>query len=155
QHPWEQKLGDHYEFHRAQGGGLAEPAYHLSWICKLLNQRPVSVFAKAAHLSDLPGGFNDLLDAIIEMDGGTVENLHYTLHEQHDSSVGRFQRFACEKGTIVTDYAESRFYDAGRKAWSEYRVPQGWNFESVYVAEVKHFLAALDGGEKFLGDLAR
>ena len=146
-------MGDHYEFHRAQGGGLAEPAYALSWICGLTRQRPVSVVARAAHLSDLPSGFNDLLDMIIDLDGGSILNVHYTLHEKHDGTIGRFERFACEYGTLASNATESRFYDAASKKWIEFRVPPGWNYESVYLSEMKHFLAALEGKEIYQGSL--
>ena len=153
QHPWEKQVGDHYEFHRNQGGGLAEPAYFLSWLCTILRQRPVSVIAHAAHVSELPQGFNDLLDMIIVLDGGTVINFHYTLCEKQDWTVGIFHRFSCEGGTAVCKATESRFYSWEKRAWDHCTLPAGWKYDDIYLAEMKHFLAALDGKEQYLGSL--
>ena len=153
QHPWEKKMGDHYEFHRAQGGGLAEPAFQLSWICKVLGQRPVKVTARTSHASDLPPGFNDLLDMIIEFDGGTVLNFHYALCEKHDWTVGIFTRFSGERGTVVTEQKKSRFYDVEKSRWEDYEPAPEWKYENIYLSEMKHFLAALEGRETYMGSL--
>ncbi len=154
QHPWEKQVGDHYEFHRAQGGGLAEPSYILSWVLPLIRQRPVSVIAHADHVSNLPQGFNDLLDMIIRLDGGAVINFRYALNERHDGGhLGDFARFASERGTVLTHWDNERFYDADAKKWTEFQLPADWSYENVYLAEMKHFLAALEGREKYFGDL--
>jgi predicted dehydrogenase len=153
QHPWEKQMGDHYEFHRAQGGGLAEPAYQLSWICNVLRQKPVRVTALTSHVSDLPPGFNDLLDMIIELDGGTLVNFHYALCEKHDWTVGIFTRFSGSGGTVLTEQRRSRFYDAVKAEWEEHTTSPNWKYEDVYLLEMRHFLAALNGKETFQGNL--
>jgi predicted dehydrogenase len=153
QHPWEKQMGDHYEFHRSKGGGLAEPAFILSWLSLVLKQKPVRVTAHAAHLSDLPAGFNDLFDMIIEWDGGTVMNFHYAMCEKHDWSVGIFTRFSCENGNIMAEQTHSRFYDWSTKKWEEHNPTPGWKYEDIYVAEMKHFLDGLHGRAKYVNSL--
>ena len=153
QHPWERHLGDHYEFDRGKGGGLAEPAYLLSWLSLVLKQKPVRVIAHAAHVSDLPPGFNDQFDLIIEWDGGTVMNFHYALCEKHDWTVGIFTRFSCENGNVVSEQTRSRFYNWSTKTWEEHKPTLGWKYEDIYVAEMKHFLSALRGRTAFANSL--
>ncbi len=153
QHPWEKQVGDHYEFHRDQGGGLAEPAYFLSWMALMLGQRPASVIAHAAHVSELPAGFNDLLDMIITFDGGTVVNFHYTLCEKQDWTVGIFTRISCEGGTVLCKHSACQFYDWQKQAWDHCEFPAGWKYDDIYVEEMRHFLAALDGKQEYAGSL--
>ena len=145
QHPWEKAMGIHYEFHRDQGGGLAEPAFQLSWFCHLLGQMPVRVFAHADHVSDLPAGFNDLLVMIVEFDGGAVLNFHYALCEKHDWSVGIFTRFSCAGGVVLWKQESCRCYDHQQKKWQDCTVEPDWTYESIYRAEMRHFLEALHG----------
>ena len=155
QHPWEKQIGEHYEFDRGKGGGLAEPAYLLSWICGLLGQKPTSVIAHAEHVSDLPPGVNDLLDMIIQFDRGTVMNFHYSLCEKQDRSVGTFTRISCERGTTLSKNTESRFFNWDTQKWDECTLPGSWTYEDIYVEEMKHVLAALDGKEDYQGSLER
>ena len=149
QHPWEPAMGIHYEFHRDQGGGLAEPAFALGWFSHLLGQLPSRVIAHTAHVSDLPEGFNDLLDMIVEFDGGAVLNFHYALCEKHDWSVGIFTRFSCAGGVVFWKQQECRYYDYAQKKWYECTAETSWTYEDIYLAEMKHFLAAMNGEEHF------
>ena len=146
-------MGIHYEFHRAQGGGLAEPAYLLSWLIGALKQKPVKVTAHATHVSDLPPGFNDLLDMIIEWDGGAVMNFHYALCEKHDWTIGIFTRFSCDGGSIMCEHTRSRFYNWQTKQWEEHQPAPGWNYENNYVSEIKHFLEALQNKASYCNNL--
>jgi len=153
QHPWENEMGIHYEFHRDQGGGLAEPAFLLSWVCGTLGRRPVNVVAYAGHVSELPPGFNDLLDMIIEFEGGMILNLHYTLCEKQDWSLGIFTRISCDHGTILCKQQECRFYDWQKQAWDHCKVADDWTYETIYLEEMRHVLASLDGKIKYQGSL--
>lgn len=153
QHPWEKQAGDHYEFHRAQGGGLAEPAFHLSWLSNVLRRMPVRVFGRTRHASDLPPGFNDVLDMIIEFEGDIVLNFHYSLCEKHDGTVGVFTRFNGAGGTVLTEPCRSRFYDPGKREWEEHSPSPSWKYEDSYLLEMQHFLGALNGKEVYLANL--
>jgi len=153
QHPWEKQTGFHYEFHRAQGGGLAEPAFHLNWIYTTLRQRPVAITARVSHVSELPGSVHDLLDMIIEMDGGTQINFHYALCAKHDGSIATGVRFSCEHGTVMGDKKGARRFNFDSKQWEDYTLPVGYTHEQAYLAEMKHFLAGLDGDEPYAGSL--
>lgn len=153
QHPWEKAMGIHYEFHRDQGGGLAEPAFLLSWLSAVLKQRPVRVVANATHVSDLPPGFNDLFDMIIEWDGGTVMNFHYALCEKHDWSIGIFTRFSCENGNIIAEQTNTRFYNWSTKNWEAPKASEGWKYEDIYLAEMRHFLDGLYGRAPYANSL--
>jgi predicted dehydrogenase len=153
QHPWEKQMGIHYEFHRDHGGGLAEPAYQLSWFCTALGQLPSRVIANAAHVSDLPPGFNDLLDMVIEFDGGAVLNFHYSMCEKHDWTVGIFTRTGCAGGTVMWNQQECRYYDYDQKRWHDCQADPGWTYEKMYLDEMKHFVDALDGKERYQNSL--
>ena len=153
QHPWEKQAGDHYEFHRDQGGGLAEPAFQLSWISNILGRMPVRVSAQSSHVSDLPSGFSDLLDMIIEFDDGMALNFHYSLCEKHDGSVGVFTRFSGAGGTVQSEPCRSRFYDSGKREWEEYSPSPNWTYEESYLLEMRHFIGALNGNEAYQGNL--
>ena len=153
QHPWEKQVGDHYEFHRAQGGGLAEPAFQLSWISNVLGRVPTRVLARTSHVSDLPIGFNDILDGIVEFGDGLVLNFHYSLCEKHDGTVGVFTRFSGTGGTVQTEPCRSRIYDFEKGEWEEHSPASPWKYEDSYLLEMRHFIRALDGKESYLGSL--
>lgn len=153
QHPWEKAPGIHYEFHRAQGGGLAEPAFHLSYIYHTIRQRPVSVIAHAQHASNLPEGVNDILDMIIELDGGARINFHYALCEKHDYTVGNFLRFSGEGGTAFVSKKQSRVYDSDEKKWTDVQLPEGWTNEESYLTEMQHFLDGFNRRQPYIANL--
>lgn len=154
QHPWEKNMGDHYEFHRYKGGGIAEISYALSWMYNILNDRGVTVIARFEHISDLPHGFNDLSDMIIGLESGAILNNHYTLLDKHDGSVGNFERISTEKGNIYNTKRQSKYYDAQTKQWHEFKEKDEWSYEEVYVKEMRHFLDSFERGTPYLGSLS-
>jgi predicted dehydrogenase len=132
---------------------MAEPAFQLSYIYHVLGQRPVSVIAHAQHISDLPPGVNDIMDMIIELDSGVRINFHYALCEKHDYTVGNFLRFNGAGGCAYWTKQQHQVYDPVTKQWDCLRLPEGWTIEEAYLAEMKHFLAALNGKERYAGRL--
>ena len=95
------------------------------------------------------------LDLIIQFDRGTVMNFHYSLCEKQDRSVGTFTRISCERGTTLSKNTESRFFNWDTQKWDECTLPGSWTYEDIYVEEMKHVLAALDGKEDYQGSLER
>jgi predicted dehydrogenase len=145
-HPWED-YRDMYSAKSSQGGGVVLDGIHEIDYARWLFGEVDGVFAQGGKLSSLEIDTEDTVDILMNMVDGTNVSIHMD-YLQRDYS--RTCKVVGEEGTIVWDVKNKgvRMYSANTGEWSDFPDPVGYNVNQMYVEEMQHFLACLDGKER-------
>jgi predicted dehydrogenase len=140
---------DNYAVDAALGGGILLDAIHefdyLGW----LFGEATEVFCAAAHVSDLAGDTEDLVESTVRYECGVLAQVHLDYLQR---SYRRNLQIIGETGTIVWDYPTHRVtIHASRGAPESESVNDGGPGE-MYREELRHFLRCIDGRESPLVD---
>jgi predicted dehydrogenase len=143
-HPEEDyRLG--YSAQRALGGGVILDLIHeLDYVQWMVGDvRKVACFAR--HVSPLEIDIEDVAEIILDFESGAVGNVHLDYLQR---PAGRGCRIIGEEGTILWDQEsnEVRLFDAREPGWQIFR-HEGFERNQMFVAEMEHFLACLEGRE--------
>ncbi|MEE9324789.1 MAG: Gfo/Idh/MocA family oxidoreductase [Dehalococcoidia bacterium] len=127
------------------GGGVILTFIHeLDYIYWLFGL-PIRVQAVARKVSTLDIEVEDV--AAITLDyGGVIAQVHLDYIQRPPE---RNCLFIGEEGTILWDYYkdEARLFDASLGKWEVFSNPQGFERNSMYLDEMAHFFACMDGQE--------
>lgn len=151
-HPWED-YRRMYSSRRSLGGGIILDAVHELDYMRWLFGPVRRVSAMGGHVSSLEIDTEDVAELLLEFGSGTVGNVHLNY-------VQRPEYRACqvigENGTILWDTLRRsvEWYRPAEKCWESFPEPAGFQANDMFVAELKHFLACLDGKEKPASGLA-
>lgn len=144
-HPDEDyRLG--YSARRDLGGGalltLSHPFDYLRWIVGEVE----SVFAVSARLSSLEIDVEDVAQVTLRFASGAVGNV-YVDYVQHPPS--HHLRITGTRGIAVWDATDgvAHLYDGAREEWTVRRPPDGFGRNHLFLDEMRHFLACIDGRE--------
>jgi predicted dehydrogenase len=113
---------------------------YLPWLVGKVN----SVWGSLSKLSDLDLEVEDTAEIVIRFENGSLGSLHIDYAQQppsHRIEVGgTLGRVECDlqSGTM-------RFYGVAVKEWEEHDVPDGWERNAMFVAEIQHFLDVVSG----------
>jgi predicted dehydrogenase len=142
-HPWEDYRRG-YAARADLGGGVLLTQCHsldyLPWLVGKVN----SVWGSLAKLSDLDLQVEDTAEISIRFEDGSLGSLHIDYAQEPPSHRieigGTLGRVECDlqSGTM-------RFYDVSVRDWEEHRVPDGWERNSMFVEEIRHFLDVVSG----------
>ena len=140
-HPWEDyRLG--YAARADLGGGvLLTQCHSLDYLPWLVG--PVeSVWGSLARLSDLSIDVEDTAEIGVQFVGGSLGSLHIDYAQQPPSHRVEVTGTA---GSLICDLAAGtlRVFDVESQKWNESAVPAGWERNSMFLAEMSHFLAVV------------
>ena len=148
-HPYE----DYRSFYMAkkeQGGGVLLDECHafdwMQWLCG-----PVEgAFAVVGTFSDLEVSTDDVTEAVVRFQGGAVGSIHL---DMVDRSARSEVELIGTKSTLLVDLEGHtvRLWDPAGKRWETSAFPP--SYDQMYVDELEHFFACVEGRERPLVDL--
>ena len=127
------------------GGGVILDLIHeldyVRWLVGEVSQ--LSCFA--SHVSDLEIETDDLAEILLCFDTGAIGRVHMDYLQR---AASRTCRIIGEKGTLLWDYFanEVRLFDGGEADWQVFD-DREFERNNMYVEEMRHFLACLEGRE--------
>ena len=143
-HPWED-YRQGYSARRDLGGGVILDLVHELDYVRWLVGEVCQIACFAGHVSGLEIETEDVAEILLRFESGAIGNVH-TDYVQRSPS--RTCRIIGEQGTIFWDYYanEVRLFEARRSGWQVFR-QEGVERNDMFVAEMQHFLACLEGQE--------
>jgi predicted dehydrogenase len=149
-HPWED-YHQGYSARRDLGGGvildLIPELDYVRWLVGEVCQ--IACFA--GHVSDLEIETEDVAEILLHFENGVIGNVHMDYIQRSPS---RTCRIVGEEGNIVWDYYanEVRLFETRKPGWQVFR-QEGFERNDMFVAEMQHFLACLEGRESPVVDV--
>lgn len=139
-----------YSARKDLGGGIILDAIHeLDYIRWLLRGEGevTKVVAMSGHLSSLEIDTEDMAAILLRFASGAIGEVHLDYVQRVYT---RNSWIAGDGGTIAWDYPspEVRVFDPSKKAWETTSKVATWEPNEMYVDELRHFLACLEGKEK-------
>lgn len=149
-HPWE----DYRESYSARfdlGGGvihsLCHPFDYLRWILGEIR----TVSATSAKLSDLELDVEDTADITLTLESGAICTVHLDFIQRPKS---HSLHIIGKEGTITwdNDGGSLRWYQGARKEWEEIPAPPGFDRNTMFLDEMRHFVDCVAGrAEPYVG----
>ena len=142
-HPWEDYRRG-YSARSDLGGGvvltLCHPFDYLRW----LFGNPSSLWAHTAHASDLELDVEDTAEVGMAFAGGPLASLHLDFVQRPPE---HSLKIVGTQGTILWDGLEGslRVYAARTESWQTTSPPAGFERNSLFVEEMRHFLQVIAG----------
>jgi predicted dehydrogenase len=127
------------------GGGIILDAIHEIDYARWLFGHPTEVAGMCGHVSDLELQTEDLAALLLRDGEGRIVEIHLDYLQ-------RSYRRACEiigaTGTILWDF-QNKFVEIRRSkgAAETHELPASWEVNQMYIDELAHFLAVLNGAE--------
>lgn len=102
------------------------------------------MFAVSDQLSTLDLDVEDVAQVTVRFTNGALGSV-YLDYVQHPSS--HYLRVTGTRGIALWDAGDgvARMYDGSREAWTVDRPPPGFERNHVFLDEMRHFLACIDG----------
>lgn len=142
-HPWED-YRQSYAARKDLGGGvvntLSHPFDYLRWLLGDVKQ----VSALTDRKSSLEIDTEDSADILLRFRGGANVSVHLDYYQRpatHHLSI------VCEQGSVYWDNAtsEAAIYYAEGQHWQSIKAPQGFERNSMFLDEMKHFIEICQG----------
>lgn len=146
-----------YAARRATGGGIVLDAIHELDVARWLMGEPSHVACFAGQLSSLEIETEDVAAVILRHPSGALAEVHLDYVQR---TVSRTCQLIGEEGTLRWDWTtgETRLFRASAGAsapaaagpsdgWFSFPAPAGWEPNDMYLAELRHLLACLEGRE--------
>ncbi len=142
-HPWEDHRSG-YAARRDLGGGvvntLSHPLDYLRWLIGEIDDlQPLT-----AHIPELEIEVESVAEILLQFSNGALGSLHLDYIQrpaQHTLQIIGSQ------GTITWDNADGavRLFKAGEPDWQVFSVPSGFERNSMFIEELRHFIAVTRG----------
>jgi predicted dehydrogenase len=152
-HPWEDYRKG-YSARKDLGGGVVLDAIHELDYVRWLMGEVVSVGALAGHLSHIEIDTEDTASILLRFASGAFGEVHLDYVQR---TYTRSCQIVGDEGTLAWEFGklgEVRVFEAKTKAWEVISGPAGWEPNTMYVDEMRHFLSCLEGREKPHQDVA-
>ncbi|MFC1989893.1 Gfo/Idh/MocA family protein [Chloroflexota bacterium] len=152
-HPYEDYRKGYAARSDLGGGALFSLSHELDYLYWLFGM-PQRLFALGGKLSQLEMDADDTASILMEC---TVDGKSIPVHA-HLDFVQRPPSRKCyivgEEGKISCDYSSNRvdLYTAGKKQWESFQFTD-FQRNDMFLAEIKHFIACLEGKEKPVTDI--
>ncbi len=142
-HPWE----DYRQGYAARadlGGGVLLTQCHALDYLPWLTEEPEAVSGFVGKLSDLEVDVDDTAEIVLRLAGGRVGTIHLDYAQQPPS---HYVEIEGTHGSVHCDLLAGtmRLYRAEKAAWEDYSVPEGWERNTMFLDEMRHFLAVARG----------
>ena len=145
-HPWEDYRQSYAAKEEMGGGSLLAQIHEMDYLYWLFGL-PKRVFAVGGHLSSLEINVEDVASVLMDCDGIPV-HLHLDYIQRPPS---RTLQIVGDTGKIIVDLRASSlqlYGDDGKIA--EATSFEGFDRNQMFIDELRHFLACMDGKEKTL-----
>ena len=140
-HPWEDYRKS-YAARKDLGGGvvltLCHPVDYLRWLFGDVRE----LYAQVDKLSDLEIDVEDFADVLLRFENKVSGSLHldyFSRPKRHDLEITGTQ------GVLVWDYASSAVELKNSKQEKSYPAPQDYDRNSMFLAEMQHFIDVAAG----------
>jgi predicted dehydrogenase len=143
-HPWED-YSQSYSAQRSLGGGVTFDRMHEIDYVRWLLGDVTEVYAMMGHLSHLDIDTEDTMEMLFRLASGAFASVHLDyVRRTYDCSL----EIVGEEGTIQWCYQDHsvRWHLAGEDSWNSLHWPQ-YNGNEMYLAEMEHFMRAIQGEE--------
>ncbi len=146
--PW-QDYRLSYTASRSKGGGIILESSHEIDYMRWIFGEVVQVYCVAGALSDLQVDAEDTASMILRFDSGCIGEIHLDFVQRTPS---RSCKVVGTEGTIIWDNTDSsvRVFTAHDDKWE--RIDVSCDRNDKYLAEMKSFLACLDGAQQPIVD---
>lgn len=152
-HPWEDYRSG-YSARKDLGGGVILDAIHELDYVRWLMGDVVEVAALVGHLSSIEIDTEDTALVLLRFASGAFGEVHLDYVQR---AYTRGCRVIGDEGTLAWEFGDAgevRVYDAQKKQWDVAARPEGWDVNAMYMDEMRHFLACLDGRDRPHQDVA-
>ncbi len=145
-HPWEDYRRS-YSARADLGGGVAltlcHPFDYLRWLLGEVE----AVSGWAGRLGDLNLEVEDTAEALLRFESGALASVHLDYLQRPPAH--RLEIIGTE-GTLRWDNADGavRWWRSGMETWQESAPPSGFERNHLFLAEMRHFLAVVEGREE-------
>lgn len=142
-HPWEDYRSG-YAARADLGGGvvltLCHPIDYLQW---LLGPATLA-FARVATMGDLGLAVDDVADLGLQFRNGALGSVHLNYLQRPGSHC---IEIVGTEGTLRWDQSDGRLqlYRAERGAWEVFPLPEGFERNTMFLGEMRHFLDVVQG----------
>lgn len=142
-HPWEDYRRG-YSARRDLGGGVILTLCHPLDYARWLLGEVADLWAFISSDSDLALEVEDTAEIGLRFAGGPIGSVH--LNYTQRPAVHRLEIVGGE-GTLRWDHADgtARLSRAGREGWETFPPPEGFQRNDLFLEEMRHFLAVMDG----------
>lgn len=149
-HPWED-YRQGYSARRDLGGGVILDLIHELDYVRWLGGAIKRVVCFAEHTSSLEINTEDMAEILLRFENGAIGSVHVDYVQRAPS---RSCRIVGEAGTVIWDYFsdEVRLFEVGQSDWQVFS-RQVRQRNEIYLEEMRHFLACLEGREKPVVDV--
>lgn len=133
---------EHWGTWEQMGGGIiSEVSHEIDYVRWLSGGEVIHVSCFAGHISSLEGNADDTAEIILKSDNNVISNIHVDMTQR---SYTRWCKVIGESGNITWSYnSKDRHYGCHFNGkWV------GTNYSDMYIEEMKHFIACLEGKEK-------
>lgn len=141
-----------YSARQELGGGVILDGIHEIDYALWLFGAPRSVTCRAGRVSNLEIDVEDSADLLLEALSGAAINIHMDYLQR-----GRLRRATVSgsEGTLELDIAANtlKAYSAKSGSWRDVALPP-FDANAMYVAEMRHFIACIEGRERPAQDLS-
>jgi predicted dehydrogenase len=145
-HPWED-YHQSYSARRDLGGGVVLTLCHPFDYLRLLMGEVVSVSSWTSQGGELDLEVEDIAEAILEFTSGAVGHVHLDFFQR--PSAHRLEIIGTE-GTIRWDNVDGHasIYQSAEGLWEYSSLPDGFERNDLFIAEMKHFIDIASGDEE-------
>ncbi|MBF0440430.1 MAG: Gfo/Idh/MocA family oxidoreductase [Oligoflexales bacterium] len=143
-HPWEDYRKT-YAAHKSGGGGavlcFSHDIDYLYWFFG----KPKKVLSIGGKITPLEGDAEDMVKALLEYENNMIVSLHLDYWQRPQK---RSFEIIGTKGRIIWDYCAKNLVEYPREKGAkpvEYKIPEGFDRNDMFMDEVRDFILALDG----------
>jgi predicted dehydrogenase len=142
-HPWED-YRQSYAARKDLGGGVILTLTHPLDYVRMLFGEVEALWAFKGQLSDLEIDVEDVAEIGLKFSKGILGSLHLDYNQRpprHQVEV------VCTKGTMRWDQAGEglEVYSADAKEWKRYPLPEGFERDDLFRAQMAHFIEVVEG----------
>jgi predicted dehydrogenase len=142
--PW-QDYRKSYSAQSSLGGGCILDCIHEIDLTLWYLGDVKEVFCFSEHISSLEMDVEDIAQLVCKHANGAISDIHLDYIQQ---TYERGCQIVGEKGSIFWEFNEKRvkWFDATEQTWKVFQQPETWEFNQVYIDEMKHFLESIEKG---------
>lgn len=143
-HPWEDYRQSYAARADLGGGVLLTQCHALDYLPWLIEKDVQAVWGLMAALSDLEVDVEDTVEIGLRFAGGMLAGMHLDYTQQPPSHQ---IEIVGTRGTILCDLlgGVARIYRAEHQGWEVHLVPEDWERNTMFMDEMRHFLAVARG----------
>ncbi len=126
------------------GGGvtltLSHPSDYLRWLLGEVE----AVSATLSKLSDLEIDVEDNAEMTLQFAGGAIGQVHLDYYQRPTRHTLEIR---CAGGSIAWDNSTgtAKVYQASTDSWREFMLPEGFERNDLFLAEMRHFIEVIKG----------